>query len=231
MKDQYTGDVGDYGKYGLLRHLSENGIKVFVNWYLTEDDGSTDGKHITYLDQKKKFRKFDPELFDRLEKLVRSGCRSIESFEKEDSIKGASYYHARLTPDTDRDRWHREALLKANGCGLSFLDPDNGLIEKKVPAKESVKHCLAREAADYYRAGSDVVYYCQRDRSPKEIWNNKLMTMKKYLLDAKIMILTCHRGTQRAYVFVLHEENEERYRALFDSFLLCWQGFFTAEEL
>ena len=35
MKNQYFGDVGDYGKYGLLRHIANNGIKIAVNWYLT----------------------------------------------------------------------------------------------------------------------------------------------------------------------------------------------------
>jgi hypothetical protein len=43
MKNQYFGDVGDYGKYGLLRFLAGNNIKIAVNWYLTPDDGSNDG--------------------------------------------------------------------------------------------------------------------------------------------------------------------------------------------
>ena len=35
MKNQYFGDIGDYGKYGLLRFLSMRGITIAVNWYLT----------------------------------------------------------------------------------------------------------------------------------------------------------------------------------------------------
>ena len=38
MKNQYVGDIGDYGKYGLLRFLSNRGIKIGINWYLTKDD-------------------------------------------------------------------------------------------------------------------------------------------------------------------------------------------------
>ena len=38
MKNQYVGDIGDYGKYGLLRFLSNHGIIIGINWYLTEDD-------------------------------------------------------------------------------------------------------------------------------------------------------------------------------------------------
>ena len=49
MKNQYVGDIGDYGKYGLLRFLAGRGIKIGVNWYLTKDDESSDGKFTDYL--------------------------------------------------------------------------------------------------------------------------------------------------------------------------------------
>ena len=51
MKNQYLGDLGDYGKYGLLRYLAEQGVRIGINWYLTEDDSSTDGKFKDYLDR------------------------------------------------------------------------------------------------------------------------------------------------------------------------------------
>lgn len=40
MKNQYLTDLGDYGKYGLLRFLTGKGVRIGVNWYLTPDDGS-----------------------------------------------------------------------------------------------------------------------------------------------------------------------------------------------
>ena len=48
MKNQYVGDIGDYGKYSLLRAFLNAGIKVGINWYLTDNDGSTDGKFKRY---------------------------------------------------------------------------------------------------------------------------------------------------------------------------------------
>ena len=50
MKNQYLGDIGDYGKYGLLRFLASKGIQIGVNWYLTKNDNSNDGKFKKYLD-------------------------------------------------------------------------------------------------------------------------------------------------------------------------------------
>ena len=42
MKNQYVADIGDFGKYSLLRAFAEAGIKVSINWYLTVDDASND---------------------------------------------------------------------------------------------------------------------------------------------------------------------------------------------
>lgn len=39
MKNQYVGDIGDYGKYGLMRFLRDAGVSIGINWYLTPDDG------------------------------------------------------------------------------------------------------------------------------------------------------------------------------------------------
>jgi hypothetical protein len=76
MKNQYFGDVGDYGKYAMLRYLAINGISIAVNWYLTEDDGSNDDKFTSYLD-KDDMRRYDPKLFDVLKEMVGAGQRNI----------------------------------------------------------------------------------------------------------------------------------------------------------
>ena len=33
MQDNYVGDIGDYGKYGLLRNVTAAGLQLAVNWY------------------------------------------------------------------------------------------------------------------------------------------------------------------------------------------------------
>ena len=35
MKDQYVGDIGDFGKVLLLKHLAQLGFKIGINWVLT----------------------------------------------------------------------------------------------------------------------------------------------------------------------------------------------------
>ena len=77
MKNQYVGDIGDYGKYGLLRFLAEHGITIGVNWYLTKDDGSADGKFTKYLDSPGDER-YDPVIFSELKKLAGRKDKSVQ---------------------------------------------------------------------------------------------------------------------------------------------------------
>lgn len=46
MKHQYFGDVNDYRKYGLLRTLAKDDIHILINWMLTPNDGSADGRRM-----------------------------------------------------------------------------------------------------------------------------------------------------------------------------------------
>ena len=74
MQDRYTGDIGDFGKLGLLRQLSTRS-SIGVNWYLVPDERhNRDGRHIEYL-TKNSFQICDPLLFDALARIVGSTDR------------------------------------------------------------------------------------------------------------------------------------------------------------
>lgn len=62
MQDRYAGDIGDFGKLGLLRQFASAGLSVGINCYHTPDEAhNSDGLHIGYL-QKKEFRSCNPVL-------------------------------------------------------------------------------------------------------------------------------------------------------------------------
>ena len=90
MKNQYVGDIGDYGKYGLLRFLANHGVKIGVNWYLTENDGSADGRFTGYLKQPVE-KIYDPELFDVLREYAFQQDKTIKMIEDSGIIPGADY--------------------------------------------------------------------------------------------------------------------------------------------
>ena len=98
MQDNYVGDIGDYGKYGLLRNVTAAGLQLAVNWYRVvlppsneQDDGECiscskkpkqkDGKYTSYLEHPEKYRHYDPELFDCLAGIVHGQKRRLEEIE------------------------------------------------------------------------------------------------------------------------------------------------------
>lgn len=243
MKNQYVGDIGDYGKYGLLRYLAGNGIKIGVNWYLTPDDSSNDGKHVTYLD-KDADRWYDEELYLALKSLVMGNRRNVAEVEKMNLIKDAVYYHEMLDVSCDAFRgrtkeerrnarkvWHQAALNFCKEADLVFLDPDNGLVREEPSSfRESGKYVYAQEAADYYRQGQNVMYYCQKGRRTWEQWGETKNIMAQVLPEAILCGITFHRGTQRTYIFVVHPEDYKRYYKILTRFLHTrWSKVFTAE--
>jgi hypothetical protein len=34
MQNRYVGDIGDFGKFGLLRFIEDTGLRIGINWYL-----------------------------------------------------------------------------------------------------------------------------------------------------------------------------------------------------
>ena len=115
---------------------------------------------------------------------------------------------------------------------LVFCDPDNGPIgTKSKGSKNSEKYICPLEIADYYNRGQNVVYYCQKARRTWEQWDKTKNEMIGYLPDARISILTYHKGTQRSYIFVMNSEDGRRYTAILQKFLYTnWSRVFTEES-
>lgn len=238
MKNKYFGDIGDYGKYGLLRFLAKRNIIIGINWYLTEDDKSNDGRHTDYLNDPR-FRHLDADLFDCLKGMVGDGIRDIKQFEMKDMIPNAVYYSKILDSKmTDiamrkeyRQNWHEQAMETLKKTDIVFMDPDDGLVKENRYGADSEKKVIPQEIIDYYDRGQDIVYYHHRGQYTKpDNWMHILGIMKSYIADVRLIPIIYHRVQQRAYVFVLHEESYERYRDLLDEFLASywkWKGTFT----
>lgn len=80
MQDGYAGDIGDHGKFALLRAIAQTAqMRLGLHWWLTSAGARpNDGRHTTYLTSSKgelRYRATDPELFDALRTIVSSGSR------------------------------------------------------------------------------------------------------------------------------------------------------------
>lgn len=222
MQDRYTGDIGDFGKLGLLRKLGAR-LSIGVNWYLAPDETHNgDGRHTKYL-EKDSFCACDDLLWNVLKQIVQSGERKVSALENADLLSAVYFSEevpfsgaTKVERKTSRKEWHQQALEALKGCDLVFVDPDNGLM---VPSAQggpkSVKFVLPEELEDYYKQGSSVVYYQHKARRADEFY----MKQHQELLASGAFVGATGTGlkfiptSQRYYFFIV----QPKHKAIIDT--------------
>ena len=116
MQNRYVGDLGDFGKYGLLRALCSprddpdgTVLSLGVVWYLTCPEDNKDGKYVSYLrpsaQNKEFFRECDLCLYHELRDIVWADTETVQASKRrvrsirESAIlpPGTEYYENPLT--------------------------------------------------------------------------------------------------------------------------------------
>jgi len=164
VKNQYFGDVNDYRKYGLLRCLVQSSkLSLGICWLLTPSDARTDGEFRRYLQEPRKWRTYDPDLYDRLQQLRQPLTqRDIAHADTWELLPGATYFNGMLGDDSaTRSVYFADALTALKHCSMLFFDPDNGLEvpSKPVGRKSSSKYVYWREIEMAYSCGHSLVVY------------------------------------------------------------------------
>lgn len=238
MQNRYAGDVGDFGKLGLLRQLTSSELSVGVNWYLAPDEShNADGKHISYITNPR-YNGNDDALRISLKSIV-NGQRNISALEAMKLIPNAIYYHEMLYSPSrafSRRDWHIKALEVLRSADVVFLDPDNGLLVKSVSAgsSKSNKYVIPNEIDDYFTAGKSVIIYNHRCREQEAVYLRRFNWMYENinLKNAIIAGVTFKRGTVRDYIFVLQPSHAIRTMGCLDNMLLSpWGHHFTKLDL
>jgi hypothetical protein len=143
MQNRYAGDVGDFGKFALLRALGPN-FCIGIIWYLTSElkEKNNDGAHLKYLTEPDRFRVLDCELFDLLNsfhvKFRKSPkARSVKQLEQCKLLNSARYYSREVPVDpVRRAAWFNEILeSEIARSDVIFLDPDNGIEGRRLTHK------------------------------------------------------------------------------------------------
>ena len=238
MQDRYVGDVGDFGKLGMLRRIAASGLRVGINWYRTykpEEHNNNDGKHIGYLNNKL-FQNCDDELLDKLRKIVESD-RNIAALEKKGLIPNARYYSEMLGPGNDksssRDVWHNNSLKSLSCSDIIFCDPDNGLLVKSVSlsSAKSDKYITEDELVDYYLSGKSVIFYNHRCREKEDIYLQRFkpLQLRNELVSAKWKGLKFARGSVRDFIFILQPVHFESTNDVIEKVMQSnWNRHFSA---
>ena len=235
MKNDYVGDIGDFGKLGLFSILYsiDKRISLGVNWYFNnENKNKNDGKHYTYLTKKRKdwnklkilFPDLYDELYNELINKVNNGLeiihqnRTIEKLEKISFLKSATTFYREPIPKCDREKWFGDSLKKLFNTEIIFLDPDNGLEYKKG----DVKHVLKQELSTYFYHGKSIILYNHRDRKPDNEYFSKFTDLAKKLNLNKnyLKVIRANKGTARDYVFFIQKKHEKLINELVDKLIV-----------
>ena len=248
MQNQYVGDIGDFGKYGLLRALSGEPLRLGVAWYRFPDESEkSDGKFIGYLnnptDKDKNLRDCDPKLYWELRRLVKECKRNVFSVRmsgilpRETAYFGQSFSYelgeSQPSKKQRREAWLEGALEVTKEADLVFVDPDNGITEKPIQfRKHGPKYVFMEDLRQFYGRGQSLIIYHHLARWDKA--DNQIRyfakRLKEYLkLENSLLELRYRRGTTRAYFIVPHGDHmaelEKRLKSFEDS-LWFKQGHF-----
>lgn len=225
MQNMYVGDIGDYGKYGLLRALAPAYQKLGVVWYLVGNEYHlNDGRHIDYL-EKLKFMDCDEELFVKLKQIIASNNRNLEQIQEDEILPDNTvYYDEQLSYDgvkanspmgraerlRVREKWIGNAIEEVSGCDAVFLDPDNGLETPSVDKHKSKapKYVFYNEVERFLSNTETVIIYHHLSRTGNHLSqiSNRAQILKEISGDSNDVIsLRFKPYSPRAYFIITCE--------------------------
>ena len=229
MQNRYTGDIGDFGKYGLLRALTASGeadpLRLGVVWYLTPPEDNRDGQQRNYLRAGNRtgeqLRQCDSNLFTKVWGLEPPVNRHVSEVRLRNILPTDTEFHeAPLNPRDvpkrrgrrirdlraeERERWHQSALETTRDCQVVFLDPDNGIEPAGLQASDlrARKYALYGEIQSYLDRGQSVVVYHHLNRSQKgvkQIHRRQLEVFSR--MRRRALAMRYHRGSPRAFILI-----------------------------
>ena len=230
MQDRYAGDVGDFGKYGLLRRLSGSDprLSLGVVWYRTDEevvqrDPPNDGRHISYLNpnRSQRFKPCDPDLYCELANLVEKGNRTIGAVESSRILPSDTVYCSDPLQaprgESVGQRLHRRAQWLAATANvvlnrdIVFVDPDNGLESPSVHvgSTKAPKYVFLSDLDAIMGPNQTLIAYHHLARVPRLAEVQRRTTQLSMHLHRRAFALHFRRGTSRAFLIAPAREHEE----------------------
>lgn len=231
MQDRYVGDVGDFGKYGLLNEIckkSHGSVKLGINWfYVTREEkqrGERRYSSYSYLnDESKDSKKYAvcfPDLYDKLKGIV-NGRRSIKEIENCLILPKETVFYSKPLPyssvnprerEEERKNWFRESLSQLKSADIIFLDPDNGIQADKVRKTQikAIKYVFKDEIKQYYELDKSLLIYNHRDRKPKLEYDRKITYLLGQINSPNgIKVLRFKRVSVRDFIFLMQKDHQD----------------------
>jgi len=237
MQNRYAGDIGDFGKFGLLRAIFPDS-RLGIIWYLVPDEShNKDGRHIDYL-KKTEFQICDPELFNMLNDLVQSDRRSVEYLQQLKLLYNVVFFSNILSYEGTstnseegrqqrlliRQKWLNAALKAVFKCEALFLDPDNGFETKSVTkySKSAVKYVFLDELREFAHICPCVVVYHHLGRQgthTEQIRSRNQWLFSYFNKTHSVFALRFKCYSPRAYFFLARKDKADDIKHSLEMFI------------
>lgn len=241
------GDVGDYGKFGVLRALVGmlgGPRRLAVVWCAFPDENHNgDGRHVAYL-RNASMARLDPDLHDALRVIVESGRRSMMAIEQARLLPASTIFvrepiggcmagmgRSGIARRIYREQWMSRALDVTATADLVFLDPDNG-IGTEATSRDGLKagkFVFLDELARFWERGQSLVVYhhTNRTRPVAEQISALEVRLTETLGGARLMPLLFRRGSCRIFWVIAQPSLEQVLaRAAQNFFDRGWESHF-----
>ena len=248
MQDGYVGDVGDFGKYGLLRWLcraDRHGgvLRLGVLWYRVDQGktpGSGDGSHTEYIfqpsQQERLLRECDPDLFEKMRNLVVNE-RTVEAVEASGVLPADTLFFSMVldfegtTPAERRSKrrsWCDSGLARVAKVDVVFADPDNGL---EIPTCDRFslrgpKYAYYNDILPCWQRGQSLIIYQHMSRTyegrkapAEEQIAQRCQELRRRLPGANPIALRFRRRSSRVYFVLAQPQHSARLQARVAAFL------------
>ena len=214
MRDRFVGDIGDFGKYGLLRALCGGDLRLGVLWYFVGD------RMTRYLEQPGKFRECDARLFEALRELVGNCQRSVATIEERGILPRDTVFFRKPVPTQAEERreWAQRASTEMEHCDLVFLDPDNGIGgDPPRNGRLSAQYVYYDDLKPFVRQKRTTVIYhhfgrISRAERDEEVESRAAEMRERLGIAGDVWALVWHPYAPRAYFII----PSDRHRDLLD---------------
>jgi len=248
MQNRYVGDIGDFGKIGLLKSLFNNANdNLGIIWYLFPDEShNNDGRHIDYLNNEQHIS-CDKELATSLSKLIDNN-RTISSLGNCIQVSNPVTFYSnllnfhqqfptqkkidKLARASLRQEWLVDAKSTVKQCNAIFLDPDNGLEIascSKISQIKAGKFAYYNEIKELFSGKNTCVIYHHLNRNAMhhaQIAEKCQILRERINPDGTIYALRYKPYSPRAYFILTNKISELVIKDKISNFLSSKWGHF-----
>ena len=225
MQHRYAADIGDFGKFHLLRFLfNHTGYKLKQVWYLYPNEShNNDGLHINYFD---KVKGVDTLLEEAFQQIIQNNTRNVKALQVANLI-ACDYFEEYVSKGIEslssRKTWLNKAVQFVEKTDYTFVDPDNGLATKLIKTKTSKdiqllgfenfkqrtkqgKYIFLDEIKAFYQCSRCVVVYHHLNRTMSH--DNQIMLIQNKLREQfyEVMAIKHKPYSPRVYFFILKDK-------------------------